>query len=106
MNSQQWWSPLMDMVTHGLAAVRELCSAIRLHQAKLSVAYHMHAVERAKTGLARALHAEDEARAEFYRHTRLEETGLIPSFLLKPEQRNTTERTDKMTKRGGRMTTR
>lgn len=106
MNSRQWWSSLMDMVTHGLAAVRELCSAIRLHQAKLSVAYHTHAVERAKTGLARALHAEDEARAEFYRHTQLEETGPVPSFLLKPERRNTTERTGRTTKRSGRMPTR
>ena len=63
-------------------ALRELLRLMRVGQARLSVAYHLQDLERAKTGLAKSYAALDRAEAELAIHD-AEPARVIPSFLLK-----------------------
>jgi len=47
-----------------IRSLRELLLTLRYGQARLSIAYHLHDIERAKAGLAKAYAAHDTAAAE------------------------------------------
>lgn len=51
-----------------MRSLGELLRLIRYAQARTSVAYHRHALERARTGLALAYRAHDEALADLRAH--------------------------------------
>ena len=51
-----------------MRSLGELLRLIRYAQARASVAYHQHALENAKTGLALAYRAHDEALADLRAH--------------------------------------
>lgn len=63
-----------------MIAIRELLRLIRVGQCRLSVAYHLHDLERAKSGLAKSYDALDRAEAELAIHSG-EPTIEPPMFL-------------------------
>ena len=63
-----------------MIALRELLRLMRVGQARLSVAYHLQDLERAKTGLAKSFAALDRAEADLTIHNNAP-TVDPPTFL-------------------------
>jgi len=60
----------------------ELLLLIRFGQARLSIAYHLQDIERAKSGLAKAFSAYDDAKAALEVFD-TEEAPAPPAYLLR-----------------------
>ena len=61
---------------------REMLRILRAAQCRLSVAYHLQDLERAKEGLARSFAALDAAEAEVMIHDQAERSDNAPPIYL------------------------
>jgi len=65
-----------------MKGIRELLLLIRFGQARLSVAYYLQDIDRAKAGLAKAFTAYDDAKAALGTFE-VEDQPTPPTFLLR-----------------------